>query len=32
MGTFLIAVVAFLLFLKEWFMGPCVDELAEYHK
>jgi hypothetical protein len=32
MGAFLIAIVALLLFLKERFMGPGVDELAGYHK
>ena len=32
MGAFIIAIVAFLLFLKVRFIGPNVDELAGYHR
>jgi hypothetical protein len=32
MGAFVIAIVAFLLFLKVRFMGMGVDELTGYHR
>ncbi|MDP3564456.1 MAG: hypothetical protein Q8R70_08200 [Methanoregula sp.] len=32
MGAFVIAVAAFLLFLKARFMGTGMDELAGYHR
>ena len=32
MGAFVIAIAAFLLFLKVRLMGPGVDELAGYHR